>query len=362
MPCLIDGSQGEGGGQIIRTALTLSLLTDREVRIENIRARRRNPGLAPQHLTNVRALAELCGADLAGDQLGSTRLQFKPQRWPRSGGYRFDVAQTAGRGSAGSVTLILQTLLLPLISTEQGARLHLTGGTHVPWSPSAHYISQVYLKILRQLGIVSEMTIRHPGFYPRGGGKIDLAVEPVGVSTINGVPRYHFSSLDCCKQPQLTAVRGTALVCQLSHSIGLRMARQAEKDLLTAGIPADIKVVELSGPGPGAALCLQAQFDGMFAGFDALGKKGLPAERVAEEATTALIEFISQDAPVDPYLADQLLLPLAMSNKPSRFRTAQVTSHFTTNAAVIEQMANTQIHVEHGIGSDALITIAPDLA
>ena len=168
----LDGSHGEGGGQILRTALSLSAVTTRPFRLTNIRAKRPNPGLLPQHLSAARAAATISGAAVAGDQLGSTELSFAPTHSPRSGSYVFDVAETAGRGSAGSVTLILQTLLLPLAMADAASTLVLHGGTHVEWSPSFDDLTNSYFPMLRRLGLRIDAELKRWGWYSVGQGEI----------------------------------------------------------------------------------------------------------------------------------------------------------------------------------------------
>ena len=169
----LDGSYGEGGGQILRTALSLAALTGVPVRIEGIRARRSKPGLRPQHLTAVQAVARISQAEVTGAHLGSQALTFKP-RTPQGGHYRFDVAETTG--SAGAVTLVAQALLPPLLKAEAPATVILKGGTHVPWSPPAHYLSHVFLPALASMGAEVEMTLERWGWYPRGGGEVRLTI------------------------------------------------------------------------------------------------------------------------------------------------------------------------------------------
>ena len=172
----IDGSHGEGGGQILRTALSLSAITGQAMRIERIRAGRKNSGLRPQHLTAVRAAAAICEAHLEGDEVGSQTLLFEPRQSPRPGYYEFDVREAAKGGSAGSVTLIFQTLLLPLALAGGKSEIILRGGTHVAWSPPFHYLQYVYLPAVARLGIEARVELRRWGWYPVGGGEIRAVV------------------------------------------------------------------------------------------------------------------------------------------------------------------------------------------
>ena len=175
-PAILDGSYGEGGGQILRTALSLSMITGRGFRITNIRATRRRPGLLPQHLAAVRAAETITGATVSGDTLGSAELDFTPAELPRSGAYLFDVAETAEQGSAGSVTLILQTVLIPLAFADGASTIVLRGGTHVAWSPPFDSLVGAYLPILKRLGFRIDGELKRWGWYPLGGGEIECAV------------------------------------------------------------------------------------------------------------------------------------------------------------------------------------------
>ena len=182
----IDGSWGEGGGQILRTGLSLATITGQSVRIERIRANRSKPGLAAQHLTSVRAAATLCQAQVSGDTLGSMTLEFRPTRPPQAGQYTFDVTEARVGGSAGAVTLILQTILMPLVLANGSSQVILKGGTHVAWSPPVTYIEEVYLPTLKQLGVEAEVKLNAWGWYPRGGGEVKLQVTG-SQQTLNGL-------------------------------------------------------------------------------------------------------------------------------------------------------------------------------
>ena len=204
----LDGSYGEGGGQILRTALSLSAWLGQPVRIDHLRAGRPKPGLRPQHLTAVRALAQITRAEVTGVELNSQELTFRP-RAPQAGHYLFDVAERAG--SAGSVTLIAQALLPPLLRAAGSSTLTLRGGTQVPWSPPAHYLFQVFLPALAQLGAEVKMTLERWGWYPRGGGEARWEIKPV--RTLTGV--------DWRTPPEASAFRAlsaTSRLPPLAHS------------------------------------------------------------------------------------------------------------------------------------------------
>ncbi len=343
----IDGSWGEGGGQILRTCLSLATITGQPVRIDRIRANRKKPGLAAQHLTSVRAAATLCQAEVNGDTLGSMTLEFRPTRPPQPGQYSFDVTQAREGGSAGAVTLILQTILLPLAVANGNSKVILKGGTHVAWSPPVTYVEQVYLPTLRQLGVQAKVKLNAWGWYPRGGGEVELWV------TGN---QQSLSGLQLLERGKIRQIRGLAIVTELPAHIPQRMANRAANLLQQAHLPSQIKPIRGRGIAPGAGIFLTAEYEHSRAGFSALGGRGIPAERVAETAVRELLNFHAQAAPVDTFLGDQLLLPLALSSQISQYRVASISQHLRTNAWVIEQFELANIVMEE---NQQLVKVIP---
>jgi RNA 3'-terminal phosphate cyclase (ATP) len=343
----IDGSWGEGGGQILRTSLSLATITGQPMRIDRLRANRQNAGLAPQHLTSVRAAASLCQAQVSGDTLGSTTLEFIPDGPPQARNYHFDVAEASKGGSAGSLTLILQTILLPLALANGSSQVILKGGTHVAWSPPVTYVQEVYLPTLRQLGLQAEVKLKAWGWYPRGGGEVKLRV--IGRN-------QPLKGLQLIERGTLQQVRGLAVVTELPAHIPQRMANAAENLLHQANLPAQIKPVRERGIGQGAGIFLTAEYEHSLAGFSALGRRGIPAEQVAKIAVEELLNFDAQVAPVDSFLGDQLLLPLALSSQTSQYRVATISKHLTTNAWVIEQFGLASITIDK---DNHLIQVTP---
>jgi RNA 3'-terminal phosphate cyclase (ATP) len=326
----LDGSYGEGGGQILRTALSLAALTETPVRIEAIRAGRPKPGLRPQHLTAVQALARVARAEVTGAGLGSQALTFRP-RLPQGGRYLFNVAEKTG--SAGSVCLIAQALLPPLLRAGTPTTLTLQGGTHVPWSPPAHYLSLVFLPALALLGAEVQMALERWGWYPRGGGEVRLEIKPAraftGVQWRTPAPPSAFQALSA----------GANLPEHVARRQAARLAARLGEALPVAVIPA-------GGQGPGSLVCLW----GPRAGFSALGARGKPAETVADEAADAYQTFRKSGAALDRHLADQLLLYLALAPGPSAVTTEAVTSHLLTNVWVIEQFLGPTFEVRGNPG------------
>jgi RNA 3'-terminal phosphate cyclase (ATP) len=328
---IIDGSYGEGGGQVLRTSLTLAMMTGQTVQIEHIRAGRPKPGLAAQHLTAVRAAAAICDATVNGDEIGSQRLRFQPSTLPRAGEYSFDVAQIRGAGSAGSVSLVFQTVFLPLALARGMSQLVLYGGTHVAWSPPFHYLTEVYLPTLAQLGLNATLELKQWGFYPVGGGEIVAQID----GNAPGVRPASFT-----ERGLLRRVWGMGVVSNLPSHIPQRMANRARNLLAEAGLKADVEARRVRAKGPGAGLVVFMEYEnGVRAGFTAYGRKGVPAEHVAEAACQDLLRFHRSNAAVDMRLADQLTLPLAVAAGVSRFTTCRVTEHLRTNIWVVEQFA-----------------------
>lgn len=332
----IDGSYGEGGGQILRTSLSLAAITGEPIRIDCIRAGRQKPGLAAQHLTAVRAAAAICQAKLRGDELGSMTLEFIPSGSTQAGRYTFDVTEAREGGSAGAVTLVLQTILLPLALAAGDSEVTLRGGTHVTFSPSFTYIEQVYLPMLNPMGVQAEVRLRAWGWYPQGGGEVELRVS--GGSKLSG-----FNLLE---RGDLRQVRGMAVVTELPSHIPQRMASRAENLLRQADLRAHVQPLRERGVAPGAGIFLTAEYENSRAGFSALGRVGLPAERVAEMACEEMLGFHKNGAPVDVHLADQLLLPAALALEASQYRVAEISTHLTTNAWVIEQFGLARVTVD----------------
>jgi RNA 3'-terminal phosphate cyclase (ATP) len=359
----IDGSYGEGGGQVLRTALTLAALTGQAVRIERIRAGRKNPGLQPQHLTAVRAAAAVCVARLEGAELGSQALTFTPTATPRPGEYTFDVAEAAQGGSAGSVGLVLQTVLLPLVLADGESRLTLRGGTHVPWAPPVSYLEHVFLPALARMGVRAQVELVRWGFYPAGGGEIR-----VQIAGSAGPLR----AIVLAERGDLRRVWGIAAVTNLPAHIPQRMADRAQRVLesefgsrggavvgpeSTPSPSVHIEPRRLSGSGPGAGIFLFAEYEHASAGFTAYGRAGLPSERVAEAACTELLAHHRAGAPADLHLADQLVLPAALAKGKSQVVTSQVTQHLLTNVWVVQQFMARELSIKGEEGTPGALVV-----
>ncbi len=339
---VIDGSYGEGGGQVLRTTLTLAALTGQTVRIERIRAGRKNPGLQPQHLTAVRAAAAVCAARLAGDALDSQVLTFTPTAPPHPGDYTFDVTEAARGGSAGSVGLVLQTVLLPLALAEGESHITLRGGTHVPWAPPVSYLEHVFLPVVARMGVYARIELVRWGFYPAGGGEIHVRIEG---------HKQSLRPIALDERGELRRVWGIAAVTNLPAHIPQRMANRAHNVLAEAGLQAQVEPRRLSSAGPGAGIFLFAEYTHITAGFTAYGREGLPAERVAETACAELLAHHASHAAVDPHLADQMALPMALAEGESRLVTSQISQHLLTNVWVLQQFLASELTVSGELGA-----------
>ena len=319
----IDGSFGEGGGQVLRTSLTLAAITGQPVRIERIRAGRRKPGLQPQHLTAVRAAAKVCGAEVEGDKLDSQTLSFVPCSAPKAGTYTFDVSLAAKGGSAGAVSLVFQTVLLPLALADGSSQLTLVGGTHVAWSPPFDYVKRVYLPMLERAGIKAKVNLEKWGWYPLGGGVVKATVgpvtsgrQPLPSDSVGRAEQGLLPGLDLRERGKVLRVRGTSASSNLPKHIRERQAATALHLLRSAGLNPRLDEVDGPSKGQGTVVFLWVECEKTLAGFTALGERGKPAERVAEEAARELLAYVQGGAALDRHLADQLALPLALAGWP----------------------------------------------
>ena len=319
----IDGSHGEGGGQILRTALALAGITGAPFRLVNIRKGRSKPGLQPQHLASVRAAVTVCDARAIGDAKGSTELLFHPGPI-RGGDLALDI------GTAGSATLVLQTVIPALLFAGVPGRLRLTGGTHVPWSPSFDYAEQIFAPALARMGGHVRLAIARHGFYPAGGGAVSMETQPAA----------RLRPLIVAEDGGLVRVSGTSGVGGLPLGIAERQRDAAIallSDRLGERVPLEIETRAVASPTPGTFLFLRADSRNWAAGFCALGARGKRAETVGEEAALALLSHAGGGAPVDPHLADQLVPYLAIAGGTSEFTTSCVTRHLLTNLWTVRQ-------------------------
>src|SRR5712691_6074621 len=335
----IDGSEGEGGGQILRTALALSLVTGRPFRIEGIRAGRKKPGLLRQHMTAVNAATEVSGARVSGADLGSRTLTFEPSQ-VRGGDYRLAV------GTAGSATLVLQTVLPALLFAREPSRLTLEGGTHNPNAPPFDFLAKTFLPILRRMGASVEVSLETHGFYPAGGGRFTASIEATPTLT-------RISILERGE----TRLHARALVSSLGENIAKRELSVVRERLGIDRVLCRVETVEPSvGPGNVVMIVIEEQtVSEVVTGF---GVKGVSAEKVAEEACDEARAYLAAAVPVGIHLADQLLIPMALAGG-GMFRTLKPTAHTMTNAAVIRRFLDVSVAVEHEGNDVYRVTVGP---
>lgn len=315
---IIDGAQGEGGGQILRTALALSMCLAKPFKIIHIRATRKRPGLRPQHLMAVRAAAEISHADVTGVERDSPQLTFRPQGiYP--GRYDFFI------GTAGSTTLVLQTVLPALMLAGAPSSLVLEGGTHNPLAPPFDFLSRAFLPLLNRMGPQITATLERPGFYPAGGGRFRVEIQPA----------RRLQALRLLERGEIRQQRAEILLAHLPEHIAQRERRVIQDGLHLAEDCVTIHL-DTSAPGPGNAVSVIVESEHVTEVFSAIGERGTPAETVAGRVVEAVQAYLRANIAVGPYLADQLLLPMALCGAGA-FLTLKPSRHTLTNIAVIKQ-------------------------
>ncbi len=341
----IDGSYGEGGGQVLRMGVALAAVTGTPVRVVHVRAKRKNPGLAAQHVTAVQAVAKLCDASTKGLTIGSQSLEFHPGRL-RGGSFSFDV------GTAGSITLVLQACL-PASFAAGDATLTIRGGTDVPLAPPLDYFGHVFLGLLRKMGGRGSVDVSTRGYYPRGGGLVRVNVERV----------REWSPLVLPKRGDITGIAGRAHASNLPEHVAMRMKSGALQQL--SGYMAVRIHEETLGPdravGPGGAVVLWAETEETIVGASALAEKGKRAETVGVEAARALLKEIDSGATIDVHAADQVLVYAAMATRASEFLVRDVTEHMRTMMWLLGSFLGTQFNVVSS-GMLRRVTIRPAFA
>jgi len=329
---VIDGSIGEGGGQILRTALALSAVLMKPIRIFNIRAKRKNPGLQPQHLTAVRAVATLVDAEVKGAYKGSTELLFIP-RLRRSGHFRFNI------GTAGSITLVMQATLPVMAFAPEKTCIEVIGGTDVPWSPPIDYVRFVLKYFLDKMGLNLYVDIKRRGHYPRGGGIVEYCIEPV----------FPLRSINIIKRGTIKAIRGLSHAVKLPKHVAIRQADAASKYLIEKGYPKPLIDIEWYEPhrdkhlGPGSGIVVWALCEHSILGGDSIGARGKPAEKVGIEASSKLVEDLNTGKGLDRYMSDMLIPFLALAKGISHVGGAKYTLHAYTNALIVSRIIGEDI-------------------
>lgn len=326
----IDGAQGEGGGQILRSSVALAGITGTAIRITNIRAGRRKPGLKRQHVTAVEAAAAVCGAETSGVEPRSEAIEFVPGPL-RGGEFSFDL------GTAGSTTLVLQTVLPMLLHATDPSRLVLSGGTHNPFAPPFDFLQKAFAPLLTRMGAEVRLTLQRAGFYPAGGGVIEADVSPAG----------SLQKLDLLERGKRFGTSVRAIVSNLPRHIA---ERECEVVCRQLGLPAKFAAVEdIPSDGPGNVVLVELQFEKLTELFVGFGEKGVPAERIARRVARATEQYLKSDVPVGEYLADQLLLPLALGahvgTGGGAFRTGPLSLHARTHIDILSRFLDADVAV-----------------
>jgi RNA 3'-terminal phosphate cyclase (ATP) len=323
----IDGSMGEGGGQILRTSLALSLVTGKPFCMENIRAKRDKPGLLRQHLTAVNAATEVGQARVEGDVIGSTRLSFVP-RAIRPGSYHWSI------GTAGSATLVLQTVLPCLLTAERETELVLEGGTHNQYAPPFEFLAQAFLPIVNRMGPMITATLERSGFYPAGGGKFSVTIKPV----------QKLSRVNLMERGGIIRRQAVGIISQLQRRIA-----EAEIDMLKTKLSWESGCFRIEerkdSRGPGNILICTIESENITEVFAGFGERGVPATQVASAVGDSVREYLSSGAPVGRHLADQLMIPMALAGGGA-FQTLPLTRHSMTNMEVIRKFLDVTIAAE----------------
>ena len=337
----IDGSLGEGGGQILRTSIALAAVLGRDVRIRKIRMGRPEPGLKAQHLAGVRAAALMCDAKVEGVEVGSGELVFRPGRL-RGGSFRFDV------GTAGSIGLVLQTLMPLSAFLPESLDLEVTGGTDVKWSPPVDYLRMVTLPVLRSMKYDAEVELRRRGHYPRGGGLAKFTSNPLAcLAPINGrVPGA------------VGVVNGVSHAVDLPRHVAERQAESARRVLAAKGLPVGQIILDDSNgslsPGSGIVLSIRTA-NGAVIGADCLGERGKPAERIGEEAALRLVEEVEWKGFLDSHMGDMVIPFMALAKGVSEVPVSRLTHHCLTNARIAEQVVGVKFDVKGELGKPGLL-------
>jgi RNA 3'-terminal phosphate cyclase (ATP) len=337
----IDGSIMEGGGQLLRMATSYSSILGEPIEVYNIRAKRKDPGLKPQHLTTLNAAAEISGAETEGAALGSREITFRPNKI-RGGNYEFDI------GTAGSISLLLQCINPILMYADRISRISIRGGTAVNWSPPIPFLENVVYPILKEMGASSHIEVFKHGFYPRGGGEIRQVTEPTKVLSplkLDG--------------PSIRTIHGISLCGALPEHVAIRQANSAEKKLRELRIKTKIKpiVAEPVSESPGSFVCLWTEGDAVFIGADSLGARGKPAETVGEEAAKRLIFEIRNSANLDQHTTDHMILPTSLAGGESVFKTSSITLHTLTAIEIAKLFTDAKFNVSGTEGQPGLIRV-----
>ncbi|MEM4133610.1 MAG: RNA 3'-terminal phosphate cyclase [Candidatus Micrarchaeia archaeon] len=326
-PIIIDGSIGEGGGQILRVALALSCITGIPFNIKNIRVKRPKPGLQPQHLTSVNSLSLITKAEVHGNTIGSTELFFKPNKII-GGYYEFDI------GTAGSISLLMQSILPVMLYADRPSKITFKGGTHVSHSPSIDYFENIFLPLIRKMNVNAEILVEEFGWYPKGGGKVILFVKPSNIDSISLTEKINLKSIN-----------GIISQSNLPEDI---MERE-EKSIREIFPGIILNKRNKTSSSAGNSITLWAEYENTILGYDVLGEKGLKAEKLALNCAKNLNKLIKSKGCVDDWMGDQLLIYMALASGESKIKVNKITDHMQSCMNIIPLFTRKQFKVDRGI-------------
>lgn len=343
-PITIDGSYGEGGGQIFRSSLAYAAVVLKPVKIINIRAKRENPGLRPQHLTVLKALAEITNARVHGAQIGSTSVTFEPKQI-KGGNYKFDV------GTAGSISLVLQGILPVLLFADKESQIEIRGGTDVPLAPPIDAIRYVLSRGLRTMGANFEIELIKRGHYPRGGGLVRIRIDPID----------YLKPINLTEQGTIDIIRGISYCVKLPDHVAKRQATAVKKFFEDKGYKVNIDLEYYAhdrdphlGPGSGVVCWAETNTGALLAG-DSLGERGKPAEKVGEEAAQELWDQIIKGGAVDKHHTDQLVIFMALAKGTSTIKSSEISLHTLTAIHVASKVVGAKFEVDGALGTPGIL-------
>ena len=337
----IDGSYGEGGGQILRNSIALSTLTKKPVKITNIRANRPNPGIKPQHYISIKSIQELCDAKTKGLEIGSPALFFSPGDF-KGGKYEFNI------GTAGSITLVFQACILASLKSKEPVTIRLNGGTDVKWSPSWDYFTKVFLPILKKMGASIETKLINRGYYPKGGGEAEITINPCKKIRPLKLDRYQ----------EFSDVKGVINIAGLPDHISTRIKHSAIKLLLKENFMSDIEIERFSSISQGTGITLWIESQDTIIGTTVLGERGISSEEVGKTAVVNLLSEIQSQSTLDVYAFDQLLPYMAFAEGTSSCFVKELSNHANTNIWLLQQFLDVDFEAKNK-EDNFKITICP---
>jgi len=327
----INGSYGEGGGQILRNAVALATVIQKPIKIKNIRANRPNPGIKAQHYITIKSITELCNAETKNLEIGSSKLTFIPGDF-KGGNYKFDI------GTAGSITLVFQALILASLKSKTKTNIRLTGGTDVKWSPTWDYFQNVFIPIIKKTGISVNTQLIKRGYYPRGGGEAVITIDPIS----------EIKPLQLDIEPEFSLVKGIVHIAELSNNISKRIKNATIKTLIRNDLQSDIKIEQNSSLSPGTGITLWAESNDIILGSTVLGERGTSSEEIGKNAATNLLSEIKSNSTLDIHAFDQLLPYMAIAQGASSCVVKKMSSHAQTNMWLIKRLLDTKFEAKQG--------------